>query len=400
MRAIVNTKLILEDGIVWDGAVTFDQGRIVAAGERDEVAIPADAGIIDAGGLYTAPGFVDIHVHGSEHYSFRRDPPLRVAEEFLCHGQTTLLPTFFSDLLPEQMIERVQACREAAGQGVGRVLDGIYMEGPYMAGFSGNQNSIQQMWMDDIRREDYVPLVDAIGDMVRVWAIDPARPGIGDFMACAKEKNPQVLFALGHSRATAAQCRGLRDYGLRVQTHHGDSGKAPGHAQGTVGAGCDEYTLYDPDMYAELICDEKGVHVDPDLIKLVIRTKGVERVVLITDSEVAYTDPATGKPYTNNPADGVAYGPDLNYDYEGHVSGSHLTLDRACRNVMKHTGYGLCHAVRFASLNPARLLGLDREIGSIAAGKRANLILMDDTVRVRRVFLDGELVCEDGKLAL
>ena len=119
---------------------------------------------------------------------------------------------------------------------------------------------------------------------------------------------------------------------------------------------------------------------------MVVRTKGVERIILITDAM-----PLSGD-YQNNEADGIAYGPDLNYDYEGHLAGSHLTLDNACRNLMKHTGYGLCHAIRFASLNPARLLGLENEIGSIEAGKKANLILIDDMVHIHRVILEGETV--------
>ena len=94
--------------------------------------------------------------------------------------------------------------------------------------------------------------------------------------------------------------------------------------------------------------------------------------------------------FTNNESEGIAYGPDLNYDYEGHLAGSHLTLDNACRNIMKHTGYGLCHAIRFASLNPARMLGIDDRVGSLEAGKTANLILIDDAVNVKQVILQCE----------
>ena len=216
--------------------------------------------------------------------------------------------------------------------------------------------------------------------------MDPARKGIEEFMAYVRNKNEKVIFSMGHSFATAADCRRVKKYGLRLQTHHGDSGKAPGFAQGTIGAGCDEFPLYDPDIYAELICDENGIHVPPDLIKIVVRTKGVERIILITDSM-----PMSGN-YTNNEKEEIAWGPDLNYDYEGHLAGSHLTLDNACRNMMKHTGYGLCHAIRFASLNPARLLGVDTEVGSLEAGKRANFILIDDMVYVNAVILDGDIV--------
>ena len=255
----------------------------------------------------------------------------------------------------------------------------------------GNEKFIK--WRGPVVPEEYIPLVDGLADLVRVWAVDPER-NVDDFMAYAKQKNPAVIFALGHSHATAEECRRIRDYGVRLQTHHSDSGKAKGRAQGTPGAGCDEYTLYDPDMYAELICDQTGVHVVPDLLKMVVRTKGVERIILITDCD-AWNDL-----YTNNEAEGIAYGPDLSYDYRGYVNGSKLTLGDACRNLMQHTGYGLCHCIRMATLNPARLLGLEDQVGSLKVGKKANLILMDDMVNIKSVILEGDLAVRDGELLI
>ena len=209
-----------------------------------------------------------------------------------------------------------------------------------------------------------------------------------------KQADPNAIFAMGHSNAPASACRKVKKYGVRLQTHHGDSGKAKGRAQGTVGAGCDEFTLADPDIYAELICDENGIHQDADMMRMLVRTKGVERVILITDH---MTD---RDHFKNNEAEGILYGPDLNYDYEGHLAGSHLTLENACRNLMAHTGYGLCHAIRMATLNPARLLGIDDQVGSLEAGKKANLILIDDMVNVHSVILEGVPAVESGKLLL
>ena len=259
-----------------------------------------------------------------------------------------------------------------------------------MNGTGSNNKYIR--WGGKIDREEYVPVLNGVGDYGRIWAIDPARDGIEGFMQDVKACNPDAIFAMGHSTATAAQCRKLKKFGIKVQTHHGDSGKAKGHAQGTIGSGCDEYTLYDPDIYAEMICDENGIHLDAEMIKMVVRTKGVERIILITDHM------ADKDHFTNNEEEGIMYGPDLNYDYEGHLAGSHLTLDHACRNLMSHTGYGLCQAIRMASLNPAKLLGLDDQIGSLEVGKKANIILIDDTVKVNTVILEGEIVVQDGKL--
>ncbi len=383
MKAIVNTKLVLADGIIWDGILLYEGNKIIEVSSASDITVPSDAEVLDAGGLYTAPGLIDIHNHGSEKELFC-DEPLKCAEHFIRHGETTILPTFYCSLNREQILEGAKRVREAAKTGVGRILHGLYMEGPYMNGNGSNQKYI--LWGGKIQKEEYAPLVEELKGYAKVWAVDPAREGIEEFIRYVHEKDSNAIFSMGHSFASAADCRKIKKYGLRLQTHHGDSGKAPGFAQGTIGAGCDEYTLYDPDIYAELICDENGIHVAPDMLKMVVRTKGVERIILITDAM-----PLSGN-FTNNEEDGVAYGPDLNYDYEGHLAGSHLTLDHACRNIMKHTGYGLCHAVRFATLNPARLLGIEDQVGSLEAGKTANIILIDDMVHVKRVILQGEIV--------
>lgn len=389
MKAIINTKLVMEDGIIWDGALTHENGRIVEVGARASVTIPADAEIWDAQGLYTAPGLIDIHNHGSADDLFH-DEPAKCAEHFLLHGETTVLPTLYCNLTCEEMIEGANRIREASKHGAGRIMDGLYMEGPYMSGTGSNQKYI--LWRGGITAEEYMPLLDAIGDCVRVWAIDPSRAGIEGFMADVKARFPQAIFALGHSKATSEQCRKVQKYGVRVRTHLGDGGRSRGRAQGTPGAGCDEYAIYEPDLYAELIVDENGVHVVPDLVKFIVKAKGIEKIILITDSM------ASKERFLNNEEEGIWFGPDLNYDYEGHLAGSRMTLDNACRNLMTHTGHGLCHAIRCATINPARMLGIDDTVGSLAPGKRANLIVIDDTVHVKRVLLDGTLAVEDGAL--
>ena len=390
MTAIINTKLVMEDGIIWDGALTYENGRIVEVGTADTVTIPAGAEIIDAKGLYTAPGLIDIHNHGSADDLFC-DEPLKCSEHFLAHGQTTVLPTFYHDLDLNRMLDGAAKIREVSKSGAGRIMDGLYMEGPYMSGTGSNQKYIK--WIPgEIMREEYEPLLEGLGDMTRVWAIDPNRPGIIPFMKDAKKVNPSAVFALGHSRATMDQCRKVYKYGVKVRTHYTNGGKIKGRCQGSMGASCDEFAMYEPDMYAELICDQTGVHVEPDLIKTIVKNKGVEKMILITDSM------ASKERFPNNIEDGIWFGPDLNYDYRGYLCGSRMTLENACRNMMTHTGYGLCHSIRMATLNPARMLGIDDEVGSLEAGKRANMIIIDDAVRVQKVILQGDLRVDDGKL--
>lgn len=388
MKAIVNTQIILPDGIIFDGAILFDQEGIVNFGKAGEICLPDGAEIIDACGNYTAPGLIDIHNHGSEQYLFANEP-LKCCEHFVKHGVTTVLPTLYQDLTFQQYLEGAKKIKDASLSGVGKIINGLYMEGPFMSGFGSNQKNNQWDPSAPITEELFKPLVDTLGDFVKIWAIDPKRNGIETLLSYIRENYPNMVFAFGHSRATFAECKKVEKYKITIRTHIEDGGKVQGLAQGTMGAGCDEYALYHPDVYAELICDETGIHVVPDLIKLIVKVKGIEAMILISDSMTKSGD------FKNNEELGVAYGSDLNYDYEGKVSGSHMTLDHACRNLMAHTGYGLCHSIRFATLNPAKALGIDDKVGSIEIGKLANLIIIDDKVCVKKVFLNGEQIAEN-----
>ena len=391
MKAIINTKLVMEEGIIWDGVVLYEDDKIVKVGKASEIEVPADAEVLDAQGKYTAPGLIDIHNHGGGDWLFAENPEY-CSKFFLKHGVTTVLPTFYHNLDMETMLSSAEKIREVSKTGAGKIMDGLYMEGPFMNLSGSYRNEIK--WSGDVVAEDYVPLVEGLGDMVRIWAIDPNRNGIEAFMQYVLAKTPNVIFAHGHSRCTSEQIRALAHYGVKVRTHITDSGSSKGRAQGTRGAGGDEYCLNEPDMYAELICDETGIHIVPDLIKVLVRTKGVEKICLISDSMLARTN------YKNNEEEGIWYGADLNYDSTGWLAGSRMTLENGVRNMMTHTGYGLCHAIRMATLNPAKLLGIDRRVGSLAAGKTANMIIIDDMVNIDKVILQGELAVENGEVLI
>ena len=392
MKAIINTKLVTELGIIWRAAVLWEGDRIVAAGREEDVEIPEGCEIFDAHGKYTAPGLIDIHNHGGGEWKFAEDP-VYCCKWFIIHGETTILPTFYHNLNMEQMLEGARKIREASKQGIGRVMQyGLYMEGPFMNLHGSFQSEIA--WSGDIKEEEYKPLIDGLGTQAAVYSIDPSREHIEDVMIYAKKVNPDVIFAYGHSNATSEQCRRVRKYGCKVHTHHGDAGRAKGRAQGTPGAGCDEYSLIEPELYSELIMDENAIHVVPDLAKSIIKCKGPEHIILITDSMPKQRDTL------NNEEAGIWYGPDLNYDDIGYLAGSRMTLEHGVKNTMTHTPYGLVHAISMATINPARLLGLDDEIGSLEPGKKANIIIIDDEVNVEKVFLEGELAVSDGAVVM
>ena len=380
MVYIHNAKVVLETGILFDGAILLDGDRIVKVGERREVENPEGCEMIDAQGAYVGPGFVDIHVHGGNGYMFDTDP-LQAAEHFVRNGETTVLATLYYNLSKEGFLDSIKKVQAAmAAGGAGDVIAGIYMEGPYMNPKFGAMPE-RNKWKGAITEEAYKEVVETVGTDAYIWSVAPEREGIEEFVKYAGKVNPHAVFAVGHSEATPAQVRKMKRYGLCLQTHCMDATGNYSEWVGTRGAGPDEACLTDPDMYAELICDSGAVHVNKDLINLIVRTKGVDKVVLITDSFVSDL-PAPEK---------LKHITDLIFDENCWLSGSKLTMNVACRNIMSHTNCGIAQAFLMASRNPARVIGLDHEIGTIEEGKLANLVFVDDVFNVKQVMLGGKL---------
>lgn len=379
MYFIENAKLVLEDGIIWDGAIVTDGAVIAAAGERSDTAVPENAEHIDAGGRYVGPGFVDIHVHGGNGCLFSENPE-GAAEHFLSGGETTILATLYYDLAKDEFAEAIDTVKAAMRKGpAGKAIAGFYMEGPYMNPKYGARPEMNR-WKGEILPEDYSVIVERAGKLAKVWAIAPEREGLEPFMEYAREVNPDVVFAVGHSEASPAQIKKLKKYGIRLQTHCMDAtGRVPTW-EGTRPVGPDEACMLDPDMYAEMICDSMAVHVCPELQRQIIRTKGLDKVILITDSFVSEEESP----------EGLRNVKDLVFDSLGRLNGSRLTLSTACRNLMHHTDCGIAQAFRLASANPAKAIGMYGEVGSIEPGKKANLVFVDDMFNVDRVMLEGE----------
>ena len=377
---IKNVQVVLENGIIWDGFISIENGKITGTGKGMDLEIPAGAKVIDGEGAYVGPGFVDIHVHAAEH--MRTYIELKEASEFfLKYGTTTLLATPFYTMNKEEFLEAIAAIKKKIGET--RTVRGIYFEGPYTLPKYGC-NAWLNPWQHPISEEDYKELVDEAGDLAKVWTIAPEREGIQEFVEYARKIKPDVVFAVGHSEATPEQIRNLgAKYRPKLMTHTFNATGRTGGSGGVRGYGPDEYCLANEDMYAELISDSCGIHVHSDLQRMLVKAKGYEKVVLITDC----TFPDGEAP------EEFAHVTDLNFDPRGGISGSKLTMNQACRNIMQHTNCGIAQAFVMASLNPAKVIGMDDEVGSIDVGKRADLVFVDDKFNVKQVMLGGE-ICE------
>ena len=376
--AIINTIIIMPDYMIPGGTIVIEDGRIVDFGKK----ICTDGmEIIDAGGAYTGPGLIDIHTHADGDTFFTEDP-VKAAKTLLMHGVTDVLPALYFNMNGDELVEAVATVRGAMESGEADNIIGLYMESPYMnPKFGCNRES--NPWRDVVAKERFAKVVDAAYDIARVWCVAPERENILEFVKYVKEKNPSAIFSVAHSEAEPEQIEALMPYGLKLATHHmnatGRIEKYPECRSACV----DEMALYHDEMYTELICDKVGIHVSPYMLRLIKKIKGDDRIILIADAFVEHGPIPDGDLYEG--AD------DINFDFAGEIAGSKMILDGPCRNIMVHTGASLCQAFKYASTNPARMLGLtDR--GSIAKGNVANLISVDAEFRVQSVYLNGKKV--------
>lgn len=379
MMLITNAKLVLETDVMENGAVLVQDGRIQKIGSTDDFA-DYKGEVLDAAGAFVGPGFVDVHVHGGDGVFFYQDPA-RAARHFLSHGETTLCPTLYYDLTREDFLHAIALVQKEMQGENGAVIAGIYMEGPYMNPGYGACPELNK-WRGEIKKEEYAAIVDAAGKDALVWAVAPEREGIEEFMAYAKSVNPNTRFSVGHSEATPEQIERVKKYGISGVTHCMNATGQKSEWIGVRGAGPDEACMLDDEMYAEIISDSLAIHVNPDLQKLLLKVKGEDRIILISDSNVS-AEP--------NPV-GWEHILDLCFDRNGILDGSLLTMDIVLKNFMKHTGATLTQAFKATSLNGARMIGLDNEVGSIAEGKRANFVFLDDEYNLKSVMLDGATV--------
>ena len=379
MIAIKNATLIMRDHYIPEAVLFIEDGIIAGYGEMRNTSIPEGCEIIDAEGLYVGPGLVDIHNHAGGRDWFYENP-IGAAQFNLKHGTTTILPTLYFNMNAEQLIEQIDFVRDAMKKPEGANMAGFYMEAPYMNPKFGADRE-NNPWKEVVNPADYMPIIEKVGTDVKVWVVAPERENIEQFVRDAKKANPDVRFAVGHSEASPQQIEKLMPYGLCIGTHHTNAtGDLPKYPE-CRGVCVDETVNYNSGIYAELICDSRGIHVDPYMLRLVRKIKGEEKIVLISDACVFDGPVPPGY-------DGVT---DINFDYAGEIAGSKLSLEVACRNMMKHTGASLVDVFRYASLNPSKAVGFtDR--GEIREGLRADLVICDHQMNIKSVILKGEII--------
>ncbi|GAB3885574.1 N-acetylglucosamine-6-phosphate deacetylase [Microbispora bryophytorum] len=372
-----DARVVTPDG-VHDGWLTIEDGRITHIGRGQA---PRDG--LGLGGRTVVPGFVDIHTHGGAGGSFPDGDPETAAAAAALHlsrGSTTLMASLVT-AAPDTLARAASALADLCEQGL---LAGIHFEGPYIARSRCGAHEPTLLREPDVA--EFRALVKAGRGHVRMLTIAPELPNALDVIRDAAAEG--VAAALGHSDATYEQTIEGIDAGATVATHLYNAMPPLGHrAPGPIAA-----LLQDERVTVELIND--GVHVHPAMLRLAMHAAGAGRTALVTDA-MAATGMGDGRyplgPMTVDVVDGVAR---LASDAPGGgpIAGSTLTMDVAFRRTVREAGRSPVDAALMASLTPARVLGLDGEIGSITVGKYADLVVLDDDLRVGGVMKRGAWV--------
>lgn len=316
-----------------------------------------------------------MHVHGgagASYQSGRPDEVRKVVEYHLGCGTTTTVASLVTGTA-KGMADGVAGLADAADEGL---VAGIHLEGPYLA--ESRCGAHDPALLREPDRDEFARLVEAGRGHVRMVTIAPELPGAVDLVRDAVQAG--VIAAVGHTDAAGACVREAFDAGARVATHLFNGMRPLHHREGgPVGA-----ALGDPRVIVELIND--GVHVEPEVVRLVFAAVP-GRVALITDAMGA-AGMGDGT-YRLGAMTVTVSGGRATLADGSSIAGSTITMAEAFRRAVEVVGIPLEDASRAASLTPARALGLDREIGSLEVGKRADLLLLGEGQSVARVMKDG-----------
>jgi N-acetylglucosamine-6-phosphate deacetylase len=385
---INNGRLITATGIKQNGSVLIDEGKISGVAEYD-LDIP-EAIVIDAGGRYISPGFIDIHVHGGGGYDFMDNTVeafLEIAKLHAKFGTTGLYPTTLTGLT-EDIVKTLETFEEACPLNVeGAQMMGVHLEGPY---FAMNQRGAQDpRYIRDPDPTEYEYIVSRSNSIKR-WSAAPELKGAIPFARYLKSKG--ILVSLAHTDAIYEEVIEGFENGYTLATHlySGMSGVTRRNAFRY--AGVIESAFIIDGMSVEIIAD--GIHLPAPLLKLICKIKGPDKIALITDAMRAAGMPpgesVIGNLHTGLKViveDGVSKLPD-----RSSFAGSVATADRLVRTMISMAGVSLFDAIRMITETPASIMGISDQKGSLTVGKDADIVIFDENISVYTTMVKGKVI--------
>jgi N-acetylglucosamine-6-phosphate deacetylase len=385
---IQNVKII-DRGQIFDGSILVENGVILSCG--NETNTISDAEVVDGGGCYAAPGFVELHAHGAGGFDFMDASPeefARACKTHLLHGTTTILPTTLTGEFENiyGVIDRFRASKAFLREGP--FTPGLHLEGPYLA--MSQRGAQDPRYIKNPDQAEYRALIEyAAGDIAR-WTVAPELPGaleMGNVLIQAG-----ILASMGHTDAEYSTVVEAVHHGYTHITHLYSCTSTIVRRGGFRYPGVIESAYMLDDLTVEVIAD--GCHLPPELLHMVYRLKTPERVALITDSLRCagqdVTESVSGPLHNGQRIlieDGVAKLPDRTA-----FAGSVATADRLLRVAHQQAGVPLADCVCMMSETPARILGLSHKKGRLAPRLDADIVLLNSDLSIRAVYFGGKLV--------
>lgn len=394
-KCIYNGQLITPERIIENGYVVFLNNKITEIGKNFDCA-SFDGEIIDAEGKYIAPGFIDIHTHGGGGCDFMdgtEEAYITPAIAHAKHGTTALLPTTLT-CTNEEIINTFEVFNKVKDMEYdGAKMLGLHLEGPF---FSPVQAGAQDpRYLRAPSKEDYEEIFNnSYGNIIR-WSAAPELPGADEFGAFLKEKG--ILASIAHSDAKYDDVILAYENGFNLLTHFYSGMSTITRELGYRKPGVIESGYMIEGMNVEVIAD--GHHLPKELLKLIYKSKGAERIALVTDSMRAAGMP-DGESILGSLKDGqkvIVEGGVAKLPDRTAFAGSVCTTDRLVRTMYKIAEVPLCDAVKMMTIVPARFINMDRKKGSIALGKDADFVIFDDNINVSMTIVEGRTVYKSSK---
>ncbi len=383
-------NLILPDSVLDDAYLVCLDGKITSIDRHKPASWAGPA--IDAGDGYISPGFVDIHVHGGNgsDYMDGTAQAVRTANRaHLRHGTTTIFPTTTTGS-PEQLDRMIRTCMEVRADwsvSDGADIGGVHFYGPYFAEEKVGCHSPKGR--RDPVPEEYLRFF-SLG-IIRVATCAAELPGAEAFYRAAKEHG--CLVTCGHSDASWTEMAAAFSAGVRHVDHFWCAMSSVSSLRNRFGtpmqASMEQFVLSRQEMTTEVIAD--GQHLSPELLDFAFRMKGSSRLCLVTDSNRALDMPPGSYRFGSN-EDGPWIESNGKVGFvPGHgLASSVMGMDTMVRTMASQTSAGLPDVVRMASLTPAEITGIADEVGSLAVGKRADVLILSPALEISRIFLRGE----------
>ena len=361
------STIVIEDGVIKE---------IVATGDKEDL-----KDILDLGEYNVIPGLIDLHIHGANGYD-TMDGNFNALNEISKYlagkGITSFLPTTLTESI-EKVKKALSNVHDCIGKVEGAEILGSYVEGPYIC--KEHKGAHPEHLIKDLNLDEIKELIKASGDTVKVMTIAPEKEGAYECIKYLNENGIEV--SMGHTNSTYDEAVKAISCGARIAVHTFNGMREFNHREpGILGS-----ILTKDEVYCELISDL--IHVHPVAIDVLLRCKGEDKIILISDCMQA-AGLQDGE-YTLGALKVIVKGSIARIE-SGSLAGSTTNILTSVKNIIDKIGIDPLKAIKMASLNPSKLLNLDKSIGSIKEGKKANLIVIDDKFNVVKTIIKGKVV--------